>query len=111
LTQEEVFATLRSIAKITPAGSTVVLNYSEHEALSIEKISPETQRFQDFLRKIGGPVKTGFDQSTLAEDLAFLGFHLDENLSPAAIEILYFQGRTDGYHMSKHGHFACAVVE
>jgi methyltransferase (TIGR00027 family) len=111
LTREEVFSTLRSIARIAPAGSTIVFNYSDLDAFTPEKLSQETQKFHDFLQNIGEPVKTGLNPSTLAEDLACLGFRLDENLSPAAIERLYFQGRTDGYHMSKHGHFARAVVE
>lgn len=111
LTREEVFATLSSITKIAPAGSTVVFNYSDLDASMPEKLPLEMQKFHDFLQKIGEPVKTGFNPSTLAEDLSCLGLRLDENLSPVAIERLYFQGRIDGYHMSKHGHFACAVIE
>jgi methyltransferase (TIGR00027 family) len=111
LTREEVFATLRSIGRIASAGSTIVFNYSDLSAFTPEKLPLEMRKFHDFLQKIGEPVKTGFNPSTLAEDLSCLGFHLQENLSPADIEKLYFQGRLDGYHMSRHGHFACAVVE
>jgi len=56
-------------------------------------------------------MKSGFDPSTLAADLARLGLRLDKNLSPTDIEERYFQGRTDGYHACEHFHFARAVVE
>ncbi len=49
--------------------------------------------------------------STLAEDIASLGFHLLENLSPKNIERHYLQGRTDEHQADEHLYFACAVVE
>jgi hypothetical protein len=69
------------------------------------------QKKLEFLRKIGEPIKTGFNPSKLADNLAILKFNLQEDLNSADIEERYFQGRTDGYHASKHGHFACATVE
>lgn len=111
LTPEEVFATLRSITEVAPAGSTVVFNYSDLDAFTPGKISPDTQNYRELCQKIGEPITTGFNPSILAEDLRGLGLRLYENLSSEDIERLYFKGRTDGYHMSEHGYFACAVVE
>ncbi len=111
LTRDEVFTTLRSITEIAPAGSIVVLDYLDIDAFIPEKSSPQMQKSLEYLRKIGEPMITGFNPSTLAEELASLGFSLQENLSPADIEERYFKGRTDGYHAYEYAHFACAVVE
>jgi methyltransferase (TIGR00027 family) len=110
LTREEVFATFRSITRISPSGSTIIFNYTDLDAFNPEKF-PQMQRSHAFFSKIGEPVKTGFDPSTLAEDLSYLGLRLEENLNHDDIERLYFQGNTDEYHINKHGHIACAVVE
>ncbi|GAX88852.1 class I SAM-dependent methyltransferase [Effusibacillus lacus] len=106
LTQDEVFATLRSITDIAPIGSTIIFDYFEPE-----EAAPHMQEMREDLRKIGEPIKTTFDPSTLALDLASLGYRLHENLSPSDIQERYFQGRTDGYYACEHVHFAQAVVE
>jgi len=112
LTQEEVFATLRSIAEVTPAGSTIVFDYYDTDAFAPEKMSSQMQESVKFLLKIGEPMKNGgFNPSTLAEDLANLGFRLHENLSPADIEGRYLKGCMDEYNTDEHVHFACAVTE
>jgi hypothetical protein len=65
-----------------------------------------------YLSKIDEPLKSsGFNPSNFAEELAILGFSLQENLSPIDIEEHYFKGRTDEYHTDEHEHFACAVIE
>ena len=111
LTRDEVFTTLRSITEIAPAGSIIVFDYLDIDAFIPEKSSPQMQKSLEYLRKIDEPMITGFKPSTLAEELASLGFSLQENLSPADIEERYFKGRTDGYHAYEYGHFACAIVE
>lgn len=106
LNRDEVFATLSSISDIAPAGSMVIFDYfvPQKAATHIKEI------WQD-LRQIGEPVKTGFDPSTLAADLAGSGLRLYKDLSPSDIQERYFQGRKDGYYASEHVHFALAVVE
>ena len=111
LTRDEVFATLRSITDIAPTGSMVIFDYTNTDAFNPEKSSPQMQKFMEFGQKIGEPMITGFNPSALAEDLEDIGFHLYENLSPADIEILYFQERKDAFHSQEHGHIACAVVD
>ncbi|MGI6649008.1 MAG: class I SAM-dependent methyltransferase [Bacillota bacterium] len=111
LTRAEIFATLRSIASIAPAGSMVILDYLNIEAFIPEKLTPRGREMLLLSQQAGEQMKTGFDPVTLAADLKSLGFHLHENLSPADIQELYFQGRTDGYYASEHLHFAWAVVE
>jgi methyltransferase (TIGR00027 family) len=109
MTQEEVFTTFRSITEIAPAGSIIVFDYLDTDAFIPEKSSPQMQKSLEYLRKIGEPMITGFNPSNLAEELASLGFSLQENLSPEDIEGRYLQGRTYGHY--EHWHFACAIVE
>ena len=111
LTRDEVFTTLRSITELAPADSIIVFDYFDNNAFIPEKSSPQMQKSLEYLRKIGEPMITGFDPSTLGEELASLGFSLQENLSPEDIEERYFKGRTDGYHAYEYGHFACSVVK
>ncbi len=110
LTQEEVFATLRSITEVAPVDSTIVFDYFDTDALAPEKLSPQMQKTLEFLQKIDEQMKTdGFNPSRLAENLTTLGFRLHENLSPADIEERYLQERPDGH--LEYVHFACAVTE
>jgi methyltransferase (TIGR00027 family) len=106
-----VFDTLRSIAAIAPAGSSIIFDYLDTDAFVPEKAAVRVQRMQQAVRMSGEPMKTGFDPSILAAELARIGLRLHENLSPADIEERYFQGRTDGYHAFEHVNFAWAVVE
>jgi methyltransferase (TIGR00027 family) len=111
LTKDEVFTTLRSITKIAPIDSAIVFDYFDTDAFIPEKSSPQMRNLLEYLRNIGEPMKTGFNPSNLAEELASLGFSLQENLSPTDIEERYFKGCTDGYHAREHVYFACAVIE
>ena len=111
LTQDEVFTTFRSIREIAPADSTVVFDYLDTDAFIPEKSSLEMQKTLEYLRKIGEPMITGFNPSTLGAELTCLGFSLKENLSPEDIEEHYFKGRTGEYQTQEHGHFACVVVK
>jgi len=110
LTRKEVFVTLNSIANVAPAGSIIVFDYLDLDAFNPEK-STKIQRRLKFLRDISEPMITGFDPSTLADDLANLGLNLYENLDSTDIERLYFRGCTNEYHAAKHGHFAYAIIE
>jgi methyltransferase (TIGR00027 family) len=111
LTRDDVFATLRSIKDIAPEGSMVIFDYSDADAFIPEKSSPQMQKKLEFFRKIGEPMITGFNPSTLAEDIASLGFRLNENLSLVDIKGRYFQGLTDGYFAQEYEYVARAVVE
>ena len=111
LTRDEVFATLQSIAHVSISGSMVVFDYFDSEIFNPDKSSLRMEKTLEFLKNIDEPMKTGFNPSTLAEDLSRLGFCLKENLNPDDIEKRYLQGRTDGYHAADYVYFAFAVVE
>jgi len=111
LTQDEVEATLRSIANITSSGSTLVFDYMDLNEVELEKQSQQLQKSTEYLEKIDEPRKTGgFNPLTLGEDLASLGFDLVENLSPSDIERRYLKECTD-QHALKHINFAHAVTK
>ena len=97
LTRDEVFTTFRSIREISPANSTIVFDYLDTDAFIPEKSSPQMQKSLEYLRKIGEPMITGFNPSTLGDELTCIGFSLEENLSPEDIEEHYFKGRTGEY--------------
>lgn len=111
LTRDEVFATLRSLADVAPTGSMVIFDYLDTDAFDPEKVAPRVLAMQQGAQQVGEPMKSGFDPDGLAAELAGLGLHLQENLSPAYIEERYFTGRTDNYHAFEHFNFACAVVK
>jgi len=111
LPRDAVFATLRTIADIAPAGSTVVFDYLDTDAFVPGRAAKRIKVLMERVRQLGESMKAGFDPSTLAADLSRLGLRLREDLIPTDIEERYFQGRTDGYHAYKHTHFAWAVVE
>jgi methyltransferase (TIGR00027 family) len=110
LKREAVIATLRAIAGLAPAGSTIIFDYLNKDAFFSETAARSIQVGMEYLRNIGEPMITGFEPSALEEELAPLGLRLQENLGPADIEERYFRGRTDGYHAYEHVHFARAVV-
>lgn len=110
LDRDIIFATLRAIGGVAPAGSAVVFDYPDTDAFVPDKAAVRMQRMQAASRQSGEPMKGGLDPATLAADLAALGLHLRENLSPSDIELRYFQGRADGYHAFEQVHFAEAVV-
>ena len=110
LTQEEVFATLRSIGEIAPTGSAISFDYIDADKFNLEKSSPQMQKILEYLQNIDEQFRMeGFYSSKLAEDLNILGFSLHENLGPQDIQKRYLQGRTDGCF--EYVCFACAVVE
>ncbi|KJS16077.1 MAG: methyltransferase [Peptococcaceae bacterium BRH_c4b] len=111
LPREVVFTTLRAFADVAPAGSTVIFDYMDTNTFIPGRAAKRMQMAIEKCREWGEPLITGFEQSTLATDLARLGLRLHEDLSPTDIEEHYFQGRTDGYYACEHVHFAWAVVE
>jgi len=112
LTRGAIFATLRAIADIAPAGSAVIFDYLDTDAFVPEKAAKRVKIMIRDARQIAGePMITGFAPSVLATDLARLGLRLQEELSPSEIQELYFKGRKDGYYACEHLHFAWAVVE
>ena len=110
LTQEEVFATLRSIREIAAAGSTIIFDYIDADKFILEKSSPQMQKTLEFLQNIGEQFRMeGFYSLNLAENLNILGLRLHENLNPQDIKKCYLQGHKDGCF--EYVCFACAVVE
>lgn len=111
LSRNAVFATLRTIAEIAPAGSMIVFDYLDIDAFDPKKATPRVMGMLWSAQRVGEPMKSGFHPSSLATDLAGLGLYLNEDLSPWDIQSKYFTGRTDHYNACEHAHYACAVVK
>ncbi|MTI84493.1 MAG: class I SAM-dependent methyltransferase [Firmicutes bacterium] len=111
LTRDEVFATLRAIANVAPAGSAVIFDYMDTDAFDPERVNKRMQLAMELVQQMGEPLITGFNPLTLDADLRRLDICLHENLSPSDIEEHYFQERKDGYHACEHVHFAWAIVK
>lgn len=111
LSREVILATLHSISKISPKGSSIIFDYLDSEAFIPEKASKRVSRMQDAARFSGEPMLTGFHPSALAADLESVGFHLYEDLNPWNIEQRYFQDPLNSYTAFDHLHLARAVVK
>lgn len=111
LTQAVMLDTLRAIATVALAGSTVVFDYMDADAFVPEKAAKRMQRMQEIVRRVGEPMEANFDPAILAASLEQAGLRLMENLSPVEIQDRYFQGRTDRYRAFEHVHFARARVQ
>jgi O-methyltransferase involved in polyketide biosynthesis len=105
-----VFSTLQTIAGLAARGSTLVFDYMDADAFLAEKTGKRIRLMQGIAAQVGEPMKTGLDPLALDGDLRAVGFCLEENLSPAEIDDLFFQGRQDRYRAFEHVHFARAVV-
>ena len=111
LPRDAVFQTLRTIAEISPAGSTIVFDYWDEDAFNPGKAAHRVNVMQAMLRKAGEPMVTGFKPSALAAELDSVGLRLAEHLGPPDIQHRYFQDRADGYYAYEHAYFVKAAVK
>jgi methyltransferase (TIGR00027 family) len=110
LTWEALLSTFSAIAASAPRGSTIILDYLDIEAFVPERVARRVNVMMEIVRRIGEPMLTGFDPSTVAADLARAGLQLVENLSPGDIQERFFTGRADSYRACEQAYFARAVV-
>jgi len=66
LPPQAVFTTLRATADVSPAGSTVIFDYLDTGALISKKATKRLRYVREATRRIGEPLLTSFDSSTLA---------------------------------------------
>lgn len=111
LSREVAFATMRSVAEIAPAGSSLVFDYLDFDAFIPAKAALRVQRMLWSVQEMGEPMEAGFDPCGLAAEMVPLGLRLVEDLSPEEIQGRYFMGRADRYRACEHVHFAHAVTE
>jgi len=111
LPRERIDETMLAIAGKSRPGSSIIFDYMDIMAFNRQQAAESVQANMRTVREVGEPMITGFDPTALGEELATLGWELQQNLSPEYIEQLYFQGRSDGYHASDHSHLARAIVK
>lgn len=104
LDHDEVFATLRSIVEIAPAGSVVVFNYLDMEAFDTLNEDSRMKELMAMTQHVGEPMKTGFFPGDMPANLKKSGLRLLEDLNADAIKQRYSQG-------NRFAHFVQAKVE
>jgi O-methyltransferase involved in polyketide biosynthesis len=81
LDRDVVFATLRAIGAVAPAGSPVICDCPANDALVPDKSTRRMQLMPAATQQAREPMKGGLDPATLAADLAGLGLRLRESVS------------------------------
>jgi methyltransferase (TIGR00027 family) len=109
LTRAAIEGTWRAMRSVAAPGSELVFDFIHPDALS-ETAPPAVRKMLERVRKMGEPMITGIDPSTLGAELEATGWTLVEHLDAAEIDRRYFAMRTDGYRAAPVGHLACAGV-
>lgn len=107
---DAVRGTLRAVAGLAPRGSAVVFDFLDRDRFDPERCAPRVKLQLDEPARLGEPVTTGLDPSTLAAELGRQGLRLEEHLRPSEIQARYFDDRRDGYRAWEHAHLVSAVV-
>lgn len=110
LLRRDVIETFRSIAQIARPGSGIAFDYLDKGFFAPENPHQSVHLVLENVRKVGEPMKTGFEPAALSEELEGLGVHIVEDLSAAQIESRFFAERKDGYHAGHYIHFAYAEI-
>ena len=108
LTRDANEATLRAVASCAGAGSEIAFTYVDQRALDAGAPQLDARRTQRAAQ--GEPWLSGFDPTTLADDLRRCGLALVEDLDGDALTARYCGGRSDGLAAARVGHVARARV-
>jgi methyltransferase (TIGR00027 family) len=109
LTRDDNVATLRGIAASSAPGSELVFTYVDQRALDGQR-SATLEQMRARRAMLGEPWLSGFDPTTLANELRELGFELIEDLGRLELTERYCAGRGDGLAPGRVGHVARARV-
>lgn len=111
LTHDAIKGTLSSVRSIAAGDSELIFDYLESDAFNPDKVVDRIRFAMEAVRKMGEPWITGFEPAAIGSELSALGFTLIEDLSPAMLQELYFQDRSDGYRAAEHFHYARVQVQ
>ena len=109
LSRDTNMATLGGIAASSAPGSEIVFTYIDQRVLE----GGHSERLEQMRARVaaqGEPWLSGFDPTTLANELRELGLVLVEDLGAAELQARYCAGRTDGLSPGATGHIARAQV-
>jgi methyltransferase (TIGR00027 family) len=109
LPKDAVLATFSAMRRCGGPGSQVAFDYMEAAAFE-PGASPEIERAQAMLRRIGEPFVTTFAPTSLGAELESLGWRIEEDLDRDAIEARYFR-TMPGYRSTPHFRFAHARIK
>jgi hypothetical protein len=94
---------------VAASGNELVMDYFDSGVFLPENQSPAIRALFNRAQRFGEPFISGFDPSTLAEELAALGIELLEDLDHEGQGTRYFAGRDDGLRPVKLVHFVHAA--
>ncbi len=109
LSRDTNLVTLRGIAASSAPGSEVVFTYIDQRVLEGGR-SEKLEKMRARVAAQGEPWLSGFDPTTLANELRDLGLVLVEDLGAAQLRARYCAKRTDGLSPGATGHIARAQV-
>jgi methyltransferase (TIGR00027 family) len=109
--RDKVYQSLHTLRNITVAGSELVFDYFDTDALDPNKAASRVQNMIEAVRRLGEPILSSFDPHEIEIELSQIGFQVREHLSPLEIGRKYFQERTEGQRACEHAHFVHAIVE
>jgi methyltransferase (TIGR00027 family) len=96
LSEEAIFATLRSIRECSAPGSLVAMDYPVHPKLLDEEFRLLFERVRDGSAQVGEPRRATHDPEQLRARVGALGYETIEDLSYEDHVARYFAGRSDG---------------
>ena len=105
LSRDANLATLRGMATSSAAGSELVFTYIDQRALEARR-SARLEKMRAGPATLGEPWLSGFNPTTLANELRVLGLVLVEDLGSPKLRERYCAGRTDGLSPGLTGHIA-----
>jgi methyltransferase (TIGR00027 family) len=111
LSRDAIFTTLRSIARICPAGSRIVFDYIDDNVLDPGRAGIRWNLMHEKLRQMGESFQTSLNPYTLASELGAVGLLLEEQVNPVDTQERYFLNRTDNYRALEHAYLSTAVVQ
>ncbi len=95
LTKEELASLLDHLFALVPTGSSIVLDYADESLFQEKGFSNRVENMVKMAAAGGESMKSCYAYEDMERMLDQLGLLIYEHLSPAAIQQLYFQNRTD----------------
>lgn len=106
LPPEAIFATLESVAEISPPGSELVFDFVDAVGSDPETTTARVRRFMRMVDAMGEPAQRGLPLEAFEADLARLGFDVVELLGADEQRRRYFDSQPDYFRPTEHYHFA-----
>ncbi|MFD1412462.1 class I SAM-dependent methyltransferase [Oceanobacillus jeddahense] len=109
LTKEEIVNLMNKLFTGVPSGSSIVFDYADENLFKEKGMSHRVQNMVQMASASGEPMKSCFTYEEIEGLLESLGLHINEHLSPVAINEKFFRNRTDYLSAFETIHYIYAV--